>query len=46
MNDHLVRLVRRSEGRDEEPCLTIIDSQSIITVAKKGMNKATTEING
>ncbi|MEG3437510.1 IS5 family transposase [Pannus brasiliensis CCIBt3594] len=44
MNDHLVKLVRRSEVRDEEPSLVIIDSQSVRTAEKKGMNKASTGI--
>ena len=44
INAHLVKLVRRSEGRDEEPSLAIIDSQSVRTAEKRGMNKASTVI--
>ncbi len=40
MNDYLVRLVRRSEGRDEEPRLTVIDSRSVRTAEKRGKSKA------
>jgi hypothetical protein len=40
----VVKLVRRSEGRDEEPSLAIIDSQSVRTAEKRGMNKASTVI--
>ena len=40
ISDHpnliLVKLVRLVEGRDEEPSLTIIDSQSVKTVEKRG----------
>ncbi|MDJ0592970.1 MAG: transposase [Pleurocapsa sp. MO_226.B13] len=36
INSHLVKLVRRVEGRDEQPSLTIIDSQSVKTVEKRG----------
>ena len=34
INHQLVKLVRLSEGREEEPSLTIIDSQSVKTVEK------------
>ncbi|ESA38730.1 transposase is4 family protein [Leptolyngbya sp. Heron Island J] len=36
MNEHLVKLVRLAEGRDEQPSLTSIDSQSVRTSEKKG----------
>ena len=36
INQKLLKLVRRVEGRDEEPSLVIIDSQSVKTVEKKG----------
>ena len=36
INGQLVKLVRRGEGRDEQPSLTIIDSQSVKTVEKRG----------
>lgn len=36
INGQLVKLVRRVEGRDEQPSLTIIDSQSVKTVEKRG----------
>ena len=39
INSHLVKLVRKVEGRDEQPSLTIIDSQSVKTVEKRGYNK-------
>ncbi len=34
INTKLVKLVRLGEGREEEPSLTIIDSQSVKTVEK------------
>ncbi|MGD1855491.1 MAG: IS5 family transposase [Leptolyngbyaceae cyanobacterium] len=36
INEHLVKLVRLAEGRDEQPSLTSIDSQSVRTSEKKG----------
>lgn len=36
INQQLVKLVRRVEGRDEQPSLIIIDSQSVKTVEKRG----------
>lgn len=36
INQQLIKLVRLGEGRDREPCLTIIDSQSVKTVEKRG----------
>lgn len=36
INGQLVKLVRRIEGRDEQPSLIIIDSQSVKTVEKRG----------
>lgn len=36
LNAHLAKLVRRGVGRDEEPSLTIIDSQSVKTAEKRG----------
>jgi transposase len=40
MNGVLVREVRLAEGRDEEPSLAIIDSQSVKLGQKKGKNTA------
>jgi putative transposase len=36
INDHLVKLVRLAEGRDEQPSLASIDSQSVRTSENKG----------
>ena len=36
INEHLVKLVRLAEGRDEQPSLTSIDSQSVRTSENKG----------
>lgn len=36
INQKLLKTVRKIEGRDEEPSLVIIDSQSVRTVEKKG----------
>lgn len=36
INQKLLQTVRKIEGRDEEPSLIIIDSQSVRTVEKKG----------
>ena len=36
INQKLLKTVRKIEGRDEEPSLVIIDSQSVTTVEKKG----------
>ena len=36
INIKLVKLVRLTEGKQEEPSLTIIDSQSVKTVEKRG----------
>jgi len=36
INAHCVRLMRLSEGRNEEPSLASMDSQSVRTVEKKG----------
>ena len=41
INARLVRRLRVTEGRDEEPSAAIIDSQSVKTV-EKGANAATT----
>jgi putative transposase len=38
INEALVRQVRSSEGREEEPSLTIIDSQSV-KLGQKGGSK-------
>ncbi|NJR62411.1 MAG: transposase [Cyanobacteria bacterium CRU_2_1] len=38
INDALVRQVRQAEGREEEPSLVIIDSQSVRLGQKGGMN--------
>ena len=35
INQQLIKLVRLGEGRDREPSLTIIDSQSVKTVEKR-----------
>jgi len=39
INAHLGKLERKVAGREEEPSLVIIDSQSVRTVEKRGMNK-------
>lgn len=36
INRKLLQVIRKSEGRDEEPSLVIIDSQSVKTVEKRG----------
>ena len=36
INQKLLTIVRKIKGRDEEPSLVIIDSQSVKTVEKKG----------
>lgn len=36
INQKLLKIVRKIEGRDEEPSLVIIDSQSVKTVEKRG----------
>ena len=36
LNAHLVKLVRLTAGRDEQPSQTIIDSQSVKTAEKRG----------
>ena len=45
INAILVRDVRQSEGRHEEPSLVIIDSQSVKLGQKGGQNKALTGAN-
>lgn len=35
INTHLIKLIRKSEGRHEQPSLMAIDSQSVRTVEKK-----------
>lgn len=45
INAHLVTLVRLEAGRDEEPSLTMIDSQSVKTVEKRGQNKVSMGTN-
>ena len=44
INHKLLKTVRKIEGRDEEPSLVIIDSQSVKTVEKRGENRALTVI--
>ncbi|MFG6093885.1 IS5 family transposase [Leptothoe sp. ISB3NOV94-8A] len=39
INDRLVKLVRLAEGRDEQPSLTSIDSQSVRTSENKGFEQ-------
>ena len=36
INRKLLKVIRKSEGRDEEPSLVIIDSQSVKTAEKRG----------
>ena len=36
INEHLVKVVRLAEGRDEQPSLASIDSQSVRTAENKG----------
>jgi putative transposase len=39
INDHLIKIVRKSEGRNEQPSLTAMDSQSVRTSEKRGMEQ-------
>ena len=45
LNAHLGKLVRRVEGRPAEPSLMAIDSQSVKTAEKRGLNKESMVIN-
>ncbi len=42
INQKLLKTVRKIEGRDEEPSLVIIDSQSVKTSEKRGWNRELT----
>jgi len=44
INQKLLKTVRKVESRDEEPSLIIIDSQSVRTAEKRGLNKELTVI--
>ena len=46
INDRLRRQVRASAGRDPEPSLLIIDSQSVQTAEKRGRSASTDTSNG
>ncbi|MGD1853285.1 MAG: transposase [Leptolyngbyaceae cyanobacterium] len=42
INEHLVKVVRLAEGREEQPSLTSIDSQSVRPQRKKDLTKGWT----
>lgn len=46
LNDALVRQVRQAEGREEEPSLVIIDSQSVKLGQKGGRNRESMATSG
>ena len=39
INSHLIKIVRKSHGRHEQPSLTAMDSQSVRTAEKKGLEQ-------
>lgn len=46
INQKLLKVIRKSEGKNEEPSLVIIDSQSVKTVEKRGENRGLTATRG